>query len=1136
MWRFGTRCGRPASGIVIATPSQAAPDRSAQRRPEKPYSVVPVSAVRTRTAGHPTGGRMDARLVGLLAVDPSDWLIDTDQVRSSTLILLTLAALGLLVGALLWLGVIDRVLGLAGALIRGGIRAGFLAWERLLAWASWPLFLAVQLGLLAAGAAAAGFLPVLTVACALASLGMGLAACLAYMFIDVERYEVAHGYKALHDPLKGQRLATDLARYGDRVEIPLLAAAAIGMIGGFALLNFGLFRLLGPAWYTVPTADATYPDFVASALVHLLSIVDLLNLANTHHLAQVAVARPAAGLASALLALFKLFFTLVLLQQIFASVRHGWSLAETIADFWSPHEPIHERARAALPQYGAGALGPLLVSLRSAEALTREQREQLPQILATIGPAAIPDLVHHLSDPNEHVRTVAASTLGRLRATNALPQIARLVNDPSELVRLSVAEALGEIGDPAPSVAAPTGRTRGRRGVWRRLLGRTLAVSLPDPVAIAVPALRTALADPAAAVRAQAASSLGRLGAAAGEAISGLTRLLADPDETVRGRAAEALGRVGAADPQTVPSLAALLEDPSPDIRAAAARALGAIGGAAVTAVQALVPLLQDRDEQVRRAAADAVGRIGVLPGAAADTLTEGLANDDSMVRARAAEALGDIGGVAADTASALVEATRDDNDRVRGKAIEALGKIGEAAADVAVPRLVRALKDPDNWVSALAAEALGEMGAGADEAIPALVRSLRHANPQVRANTAEALGKLGPAAVAAVPVLERAAGDEDGSVRLAAVRALGAIGRPTPESARVVRSALADPEPQARAAAAEAFGAWGEADEETRAELLALLDDANDEVKARAARVLPKLAGATPVVVDALTRRLAEDDSDWVRVEAARALGQLGAAAAPAGGALLRAAQTGEVGLREEAMRALAVAQPSEAAEAFTSGLRDAEPQVRMLASAGWRKATAVPDEAIPALVEGLHDPEIQVRANAAYALGRLDPVPAEAIPLLAECTAHPNAGLRLNAAIALQMVPGRAAATALHPLLDDPNPRLRLIAARRILADDPSDAEAVAVVADALAARAAGIRRASAELVEAVGPAAGAVLDVVRRRLEGETDPDIRAFVAEAVDRLERVAERQAGGSGDGGAARPEDRDAGAEATRSG
>jgi HEAT repeat protein len=1075
---------------------------------------------------------MGARLAGLLAVNPADWLIDTEQFRSSTLILLAITALLLFAGTLLWLGVIDVVLEVAGALIRGGTRAGFRAWERLLAWASWPLFLAVQLGLLATGAVAAGFQPVLTIACALTSLGIGLADCLAYMFIDVERYEVARGYKAVHDPLKGQRLATELARYGDRVEIPLLATAAVGMIGGFALLNFGLFRLLGPAWYAMPTTDATYPDFVASALVHLLSVVDLLNLANTHHLAQVGVAHPVAGLATALLALFKSFFTLVFLQQIFASVRRGRLLAETIADFWSPHDPIHDRARAALPQHGVGALVPLLVSLRAAEALTREQREQLPQILATIGPAAIPDLIHHLGDPNEHVRTVAVATLGRLRATNALPQIARLANDPSDLVRLSSAEALGEIGDPTPSAAAPANRTRGRRGVWGRLRGRTRAVPLPEPVAIALPALRTALADPSAAVRGQAASSLGRLGSAAGEATPDLTGLLADPDETVRGRAAEALGQVGAADPQTVLALAALLEDPSPDIRAAAARALGAIGGAAAAAVQALVPLLQDRDEQVRKAAADAVGRIGVLPESAADALTEGLVNGDSMVRARAAEALGNIGGVAADTASALVEAAGDDNDRVRGKAVEALGKLGEAAADVAVPRLVRALKDPDNWVSALAAEALGEMGAGADEAVPALVRSLRHANPQVRANTAEALGKLGRAAAAAVPVLARAAGDVDGGVRLAAVRALGAIGRPTPESARVVRNALADPDPKARAAAAEAFGTWEEADEATRAELLALLDDANDEVKAQAVRALPKLAGATPAVVDALTRRLAEDDSDWVRVEAARALGQLGAAAAPAGGALLRAAQTGEAGLREEAMRALAVAQPPEAAEAFTSGLRDAEPQVRVLASAGWRKAAAVPEGAVPALVEALHDPEVRVRANAAFALGRLDPVPAEAIPPLAECTGHPDAGIRLNAALALQAVPGRAAAAALHPLLDDPSPRLRLIAARRILAEDPVDPGAVAVVADAIAAPAAAIRRAAADLLDAVGPAAGAVLDAVRGRVETETDVDVRGFLADAVGRLERVAEREAGGAGDGATAGSEDRDA----TRSG
>ena len=33
---------------------------------------------------------------------------------------------------------------------------------------------------------------------------MGLTTCLAYMFIDLERCEVERGYKAVHNPLKGQ--------------------------------------------------------------------------------------------------------------------------------------------------------------------------------------------------------------------------------------------------------------------------------------------------------------------------------------------------------------------------------------------------------------------------------------------------------------------------------------------------------------------------------------------------------------------------------------------------------------------------------------------------------------------------------------------------------------------------------------------------------------------------------------------------------------------------------------------------------------------------------------------------------------------------------------------------------------------
>ena len=130
--------------------------------------------------------------------------------------------------------------------------------------------------------------------------------------------------------------------------------------------------------------------------------------------------------------------------------------------------------------------------------------------------------------------------------------------------------------------------------------------------------------------------------------------------------------------------------------------------------------------------------------------------------------------------------------------------------------------------------------------------------------------------------------------------------------------------------------------------------------------KVLPKLAGATPAVIEGLCRRLLEDDSDWVQAHAALALGKLGPAAAAAGGPLLHAAQTGEVSVREQAMRAIAMIQPPETTQAFAAGLKDACGDIRMVASAGWMNAAAIPEEAIPALVEALRDPEVQVRANA--------------------------------------------------------------------------------------------------------------------------------------------------------------------------
>lgn len=69
----------------------------------------------------------------------------------------------------------------------------------------------------------------------------------------------------------------------------------------------------------------------------------------------------------------------------------------------------------------------------------------------------------------------------------------------------------------------------------------------------------------------------------------------------------------------------------------------------------------------------------------------------------------------------------------------------------------------------------------------------------------------------------------------------------------------------------------------------------------------------------------------------------------------MFRAAQTGDVNVREQAMRAIAMIQPADAGAALIAGLKDASGDIRMVASAGWMKAATISDEAICALIESL-------------------------------------------------------------------------------------------------------------------------------------------------------------------------------------
>ena len=185
---------------------------------------------------------------------------------------------------------------------------------------------------------------------------------------------------------------------------------------------------------------------------------------------------------------------------------------------------------------------------------------------------------------------------------------------------------------------------------------------------------------------------------------------------------------------------------------------------------------------------------------------------------------------------------------------------------------------------------------------------------------------------------------------------------------------------------------------------------------------------------------------------------------------------------VREQAMRAIAMIQPPETTEAFAAGLKDACGDIRRVASAGWMNATAISEEAIPALVEALRDPEVQVRANCAHALARLDAIPAAAIPLLIECTADANDGLRMNAAMALKLAPAAAVIDVMQHLVADPNSRVRLIAAGSLLAAEPGNTMAGAVLVEALEDPVLRVREAALDLLDSLGAGGMALLEELK------------------------------------------------------
>ncbi|MGH9755422.1 MAG: HEAT repeat domain-containing protein [Blastocatellia bacterium] len=232
----------------------------------------------------------------------------------------------------------------------------------------------------------------------------------------------------------------------------------------------------------------------------------------------------------------------------------------------------------------------------------------------------------HSSNPAE--RAIAACSLGRLGAVEAIPALVNLLGDDAPIQPLMCWES----GRWSPALHT----------LKQSSPGEQAAIALASLSRPAVEPLIASLSNANPSVRRNAAWAIGELTGVSitdrSAAVEPLIALLSDVDPWVRTAAAFSLGELRPR--AATESLIAALGDASWNVRNMVARALGEMKArAGVESLTAL--LLRDDNERVRRKAAWALSEI--RDPQALESLTAALADRDQRVRATAKWAIAEI-------------------------------------------------------------------------------------------------------------------------------------------------------------------------------------------------------------------------------------------------------------------------------------------------------------------------------------------------------------------------------------------------------------------------------------------------------------------------------------------------------------
>lgn len=382
------------------------------------------------------------------------------------------------------------------------------------------------------------------------------------------------------------------------------------------------------------------------------------------------------------------------------------------------------------------------------------------------------------------------------------------------------------------------------------------------------------------------------------------------------------------------------------------------------------------------------------------------------------------------------------------------------------------------------------------------------------RAAAALALTRCGPKGEAALKergltVLREGLTDPSEAVREHTAFALGQLGPTARPVAPAIQKLCTDPDPKVRGAAFDALRSTGGAD---AAALAGLLTDPDAETR-RLAAELVVMQPAMPVdAVSPLVKALADED-EFVRSAAAEGVGMIG----PAAGAEA-AKKLAEAIRREFPPEAPPTVAPITGAAASQwraiarLGKAAVEPVGELVKHSNWVVRTlavrtlgdlgAAAKGELPRVRDAIGDPFAAVALEAAVTLCRLGDDPAPAVRVVTSAlgsTTDPIPAAAI-AAIARMGPAGKPLIPAALAKLSDPSPYSRLAAAEFVVTLEPPEAEkAIPDLAKLVTDPIVEVRRKAGEVLEALGPRAGAAAEAVGKALPAEADTIARdQFVA--------------------------------------